>query len=629
MTSNTCNICDPITKYDISSDDSLVRDQEGNILEGDIDSLILDDSFRFSRRGDISSVEFEQSDDFEIPNPTEEKLLAREVGRKPSDFRDENPVGDIPVGPDISALIEKGIYLPDSSFSDISSDRNLELFDEILKTLCCVTSISLNNLQSSTRNAFSERVRRFSTRTGIDLDKSTDFWTRVLSAPFSVREGINKIVDANIPVTQINSTVSGSCLIQQSSPRTLSLSSGPNAVPLDDSYVNIFLTETNFRKLAGMARGFYCERVPTSFTFSNISNSFDSTRNKFNNPNSALDSVSSCFSELLSAISQLVLSIIDYGTGGKSEHITQIGKLPSVLSALENFITTLLKCLQDLLDLQIPKLREIINIGQQIKAKAVFAQKYGRELNDITNLAEPNPLFGDITNMLSSIKSKLENIIELVSEMITKVGAFSFSGADPTEYVENRDPGSMLGNFLSGIVLGQSIPTQKQSNNPLLKDPSYSGKAFFGEAAISLPAIDQVFSKRVAMFQEPSGAAAASSFNFQNTDIGRSTTLSNSMARILTNTQLTSLTGRALSEVNTITNDISNLLGANINSSVELNRADNAIPVMIALSSRISGDTFCPFETRIFTEGWKRAAYARSKIENINPNFFERINEST
>ena len=626
---NTCNVCNPITKYDISEDQNIIRDQDGDIIDVNIEQLVRKDVNRFKAFGDISKVDFNFDEEFEIPNQTEEKLLARQAGRKPEGLITETRAGSVSYDSSVNALIEKGIYLPDSSFSDVSTDNDYLIFDELIKTLCCVTPTTFPGVSSSQRREFDSRVDAFVVSAGITPEKARDFWYRVIVSPVGVREAINRITNNNIPLTEIATSVSTSCLIRNRSPRTINISPGMNPVELNDSYVGLFSVDTNFRKLIGLARGFNCSETPTDFRFSRILNSLDSRQNKFNNPQNALDNVSSCFQQLLSAISQLIVAIVNYGTGGQPEHKQQIDQLPSVLNALENFIDTLISCLSDLLNLQIPKLRDIINLGQQIKSKVAFTQKYSKELKDIQTLAQPNPLFGDITTMLSTIKSKIEDIIPLITDMLSKIGGFSFAVSDPREYIENRDPGSMLGNFLSGIVLGQSIPTQKQTNNPLLKDPSYIGKAFFGEAAIALPAFDQVFSKKVAMFQQASGAIGSSSFMFQNTGLGGNQTLIDGVSKILTGSVSDNLGPKVKSLVETITGDVSNLLGSSINTMVELKREDNAIPVMISLAARISNDTNSPFDSKVFMDGWKIASYARSKLEQINPEYFESLNELT
>ena len=626
---NTCNVCDPITKYDISEERGVVRDQDGNILEVDIENIVKQDVNRFKAFGDISTAEFDIDEEFEIPNPTEEKLLAREAGRKPDGLVSDIQDGNVSYDSSVNALVEKGFLLPDSSFSDLSTDTDYLIFDEIIKTLCCVSPTNFSGISLNQRRELDRRINTFSVRAGVTLEKSRDFWNRVLVSPVGIREAINKITDNNIPLMEITTSVSSSCLIRNNSPRTINVSPGNNPMQLNDSYVGLFTAETNFRRLTGLARAFNCSETPTDFRFSRILNALDTRQNKFNNPQNALSNVSNCFQQLLSAISQLIVAIINYGSGGKSEHLQQINQLPSVLDALENFINTLIRCLNDLLNLQIPKLRDIINLGQQIKSKVSFTQKYSRELRDVQTLAEPNNLFGDITTMLSTIKSKIEDIIPLIMEMLSKIGGFSFAVSDPREYIENRDPGSMLGNFLSGIVLGQSIPTQKQTNNPLLKEPSYIGKAFFGESAVGLPAFDQVFSKKIAMFQESSGSIATSSFMFQNTGMGKSQTLTDGISRILTGSSSNNLGTKTKTLVESITNDVSNLLGSDINTMVELSREDNAIPVMISLSTRISNDTNSPFESKVFMDGWKIASYARSKVERINPEYFESIHELT
>ena len=79
------------------------------------------------------------------------------------------------------------------------------------------------------------------------------------------------------------------------------------------------------------------------------------------------------------------------------------------------------------------------------------------------------------------------------------------------------------------------------------------------------------------------------------------------------------------SVIGQFTNDIGNILGADINTLVQLNKADNAIPIMIAFAGRLSGDTSSPFPTDVFSKGWKAANLARGVIEKVNPGLFNSI----
>lgn len=631
----TCDPCDPVRKYDIAED---IRDLVDNITDNqlqllEVEDLIPVDPFRFQETAGVGEELGPDSPVFTIPNPNQEKIDASIQGKKPDNFvTPEITDGYVPADSSSLALIERGRVVPPSSFIDVTFDSDKDKLNEITKTLFCIPD-KMPEVSDDVLSKFNSRAREYARITGITFEMAKSVFVKILRSPYKIREELNRITNANIPETQIITDVSVNCLIRKESKRTIPLDNGPDAVAITsigNPYVQNFVDDTVLTLLTPVIYSYTVEDRIITPQYSSIINSADHTMNKFNNPQNALNEVNDCFTELLQAVIQLVASIVDYGQGGKTEHEDQIQRLPSVKESLDNFVEVLTRCIQDLISLQIPKLNDVINLANDIKSKSVFSKKYIEELIPSNNLAQSNPLFGDITKMLETIKSKIESIIEKIQEMLGKIGDFSFSGANPDEYIENRDQGSMLGNFLSALVLGQGIPTQKQSNNPMLKDPSYIGKALFGETPISLPAFDQEFSKKVAMFEVPEGGAGASAFQMLSGQMGGNQTLGNAVSKLMTNVSFNNLSVKNKTMIENISNDVAGLLGSNINinTNIDLKKTDNAIPLMIGMSARISGDTYSPFPTKVFSEAWKNASFAMTRIQKINKDLLTELSNT-
>jgi hypothetical protein len=50
---------------------------------------------------------------------------------------------------------------------------------------------------------------------------------------------------------------------------------------------------------------------------------------------------------------------------------------------------------------------------------------------------------------------------------------------------------------------------------------------------------------------------------------------------------------------------------------------------MIAMSTVLANDTGCPFSTSVFSDGWKVASSLGNDLQNSNPEFLRRYQESS
>ena len=187
--------------------------------------------------------------------------------------------------------------------------------------------------------------------------------------------------------------------------------------------------------------------------------------------------------------------------------------------------------------------------------------------------------------------------------------------------------GGAMGGFLSELIIGTRIATSQRANNPMLQPPSYAGKSFFGEAPVSLPAIDQIFSRRVGAFSSMSGGNGVVSFGMQNfASLGGAIPIASMVSRMITGSStLPSPTTFFGQHIATMNSNLCSSLNVPIDSMIEMRRSDNAIPFMLGFSATMVGETFSPFGSRTFSDGWRLAASTANDIQRYNPGYLRAV----
>jgi hypothetical protein len=194
----------------------------------------------------------------------------------------------------------------------------------------------------------------------------------------------------------------------------------------------------------------------------------------------------------------------------------------------------------------------------------------------------------------------------------------------------SKSGGQAIGGLMSEIITGNRISTSRRANNPMLTPPSYAGKSFFGEAPVSLPATDQVFCRRVGAFGTMNGGSGVVSFGMQNyNSFGGSQSITSIVSRLITGSPDVPPTNTYYGQhVNNMTGNLCNTLNVPVNSIIEMRRSDNAIPFMLGFSAVMVGETFSPFGSKPFTEGWKLAASTGNDVQRYNPQFLRTCHTS-
>ena len=182
-----------------------------------------------------------------------------------------------------------------------------------------------------------------------------------------------------------------------------------------------------------------------------------------------------------------------------------------------------------------------------------------------------------------------------------------------------------MGNFLSELMTGKRVPTNVIAKNPMLQSPSYTGKAFFGEGANSLSNVDvdQLFNKAIAVFPKMSGGSGTSSFKMQNFgSFSKAMSLTNFVSQFMTGSSNISST-RKLNQVMGVVNKINDMTGSRADEMVEIFRADNALPIMTAISTHLSGFEKSIISASSFQNGWIGAQGVGNMLLQQDPGFME------
>lgn len=256
--------------------------------------------------------------------------------------------------------------------------------------------------------------------------------------------------------------------------------------------------------------------------------------------------------------------------------------------------------LQPMQILNLPGLEKISFAAQALDGLVNMYRKYIQTAQNTVNKSSSGDDIGSIFNALSSI-----------------MGGMGGLG-------ERLETGEM-GNFLSELITGKRVPTNIIAKNPMMQAPSYVGKSFFGEGpnAMANVDIDQLFNKMIAVFPQPSNGSGTSSFSMQNFgSFSRSMPLTNFVSKILTGSSTIGST-RKLNLINSVVDQINSFTGSTSNETVDITRADNAIPIMQAVSTSLSGMNKSVFSGSTFQSGWSLAQSVGNQLAVNNPNFME------
>jgi len=254
---------------------------------------------------------------------------------------------------------------------------------------------------------------------------------------------------------------------------------------------------------------------------------------------------------------------------------------------------------------------------------AVSQLAVGAELN-LSNISLTNPT-ANISRIASQVGSNVINSVLNATPLggvLSSLGPLGSLVAGP---LLEQFGGMAIGNFMSELITGKRVPSQKLANNPSLRPPSYAGKAFFGETPCALPAVDQLFCRKIGSFGNSSGGSGADSFGFQNfASFGQGLSIGSVVARMVTGSStIPSMNTFYGQSVNGMIGNVANIMNVLPTSNIEMRRSDNAIPLIIGLSAAIAEESFSPFGSKNIQQGWQLASSTANDVQKINPQYLE------
>lgn len=224
------------------------------------------------------------------------------------------------------------------------------------------------------------------------------------------------------------------------------------------------------------------------------------------------------------------------------------------------------------------------------------------------------------TSQNAANKGGGEDMGKMLNSISNLIGGFG----QAQEILDRIQTGDM-GSFMSEMITGTRIPTNVIAKNPMMQAPSYIGKAFFGEAPNPLANvdIDQLFNKPIAAFSQFQAGTGTSAFSMQNFGtFSREMSLDSFVAKVTTGSaELGS--ARKIAQVKAVVDKINDMTGSKSTDIVDVTRADNALPIMMAMSTQFSGFDKSIFCGSVFQNGWATAQSVGSVLSSSNPSFIE------
>ena len=140
---------------------------------------------------------------------------------------------------------------------------------------------------------------------------------------------------------------------------------------------------------------------------------------------------------------------------------------------------------------------------------------------------------------------------------------------------------------------------------------------------MSLPAVDQLFVRKVGAFSLENSAVGALSFGLQNFgSFSNGLPINQVISKFTTGSfsipDPNTFIGQSM---DTLINNTTNLLNVSPTSVIDMFRGDNAIPFMTSFSAAAIDQVQSLFNIDVFAEGWNMASSVANQIQNINPDF--------
>lgn len=308
---------------------------------------------------------------------------------------------------------------------------------------------------------------------------------------------------------------------------------------------------------------------------------------------------------------------------------TKIGQLSSALSQVSTLTQNITSSLnvgnQQNIAALFPLMDQINNITKSV---SLLTQSVDTLKNVVSSNSYPNAKVGDINAKLKSIFDSTTGLVQQFSAISSAISAIKGPGniGAAAAVLLNQTSGYTPSPIIPQLTMGQKVPPSILANNPMMLAVSNIGKMLFGEGMVPMVALDQAFKKPIGVYRDPSAGSGTASFKMQNfASMGGSMSIEQLITRLVYN--VASVTpGSFLSTlISQQATNVASTLGASLTSAVEPRRSDNAIPMMIGISTVLANDSGCPFPSSAFSTGWKVAASVGNDLQKSNPEYLKQI----
>jgi hypothetical protein len=260
---------------------------------------------------------------------------------------------------------------------------------------------------------------------------------------------------------------------------------------------------------------------------------------------------------------------------------------------------------------EILAVQNLYKIAFLASAVEAILKKFARFLKTASNIVD---------NQEESDDNTFSNLAGMLSGLVGSLtGGLSGSGGGSVR-LQNADASSLIGHFLSELTEGARIPMNVIARNPTLMPPSWIGQTMLGESSTALnhTDINSLLPRRIAAFPRATNGSASQSFSMANaSSMSGSFNLSGIISALNFPSGANSSGQQA--RLSQMIDTVRNITGASETETFQVNRADTAIPLQIALSACHSGTEQSPYSSRVFEDGWQLSNAVRNHMQNTDP----------
>lgn len=321
---------------------------------------------------------------------------------------------------------------------------------------------------------------------------------------------------------------------------------------------------------------------------------------------------------------------------------TQYNRLISVARSISDRFPIAFEAIRDFLIILtcISTKNDFLRVAEAVELEALYDENLvGKPdlilaLPDLYKVAFVANAVDGILKLFSRYLESQGNQSESSSDALDKISSLlgiASMGAGVAARLQAPDSTEALGQFMSELLTGKRIPMTMIAKNPNLQIPTYIGKAFMGESAVALPNIDikEIFAKKIAAFPQMSNGSGSTMFSMINSkSLQVAQTIESIAGRVMFGSAATDTLGKIKAVADTV-DKLGVLTGVSVGETVEMFRADTAIPLLAALSTVQSGLDKQLIPHSVFQQGWTLANNVSQHLSRVDTNYLSAFQKLT